>query len=157
MSGKIGDILMVRRIGNLAGADAKTVAETALKRFCSFTPKDLEDEKVVERLNGVVHPPLWDQITDDPDIVVPIVPGRTAGQWESTGGKTKVEIRISGEQHPADTDDSWSRKMICVRNWSGFSKPFKDLYLVVVTKKRRFLEVKPPGTRGELYLQLNRK
>lgn len=120
---------------DLAGADAKTVAETALKRFCSFTPKDLEDEKVVERLNGVVHPPLWDQITDDPDTVVPIVPGRTAGQWESTGGKTKVEIIISGEQHPADTDDSWSRKMICVRNWSGFSKPFKDLYLVVVTKK----------------------
>lgn len=60
----------------LAGADAETVARTALEQLCSFTPEELAAETVINRINGVVHPQLWSAISDDPSLVVPIVTGR---------------------------------------------------------------------------------
>jgi len=120
---------------HLAGADAETVARTALEKLCSFTPEELDADAVVDRINGVVHPPLWSEISSDPSLVVPIVPGRMAGDWELSGGETKATVLVSAEQHPPDTDNSWSRKMNGVREWSGFEQPFWDLYLVTVTKR----------------------
>lgn len=119
---------------DLAGANPETVATKALTQLCSFTPEDYDNQKVIHRINGVVHPDLWSRISHDPDLVVPIVTGPLERQWISAGGTTKVNVVISGEQHPADSDVMWSRKMECDRLWSGFTKEFRDLYLVVVSK-----------------------
>ncbi|AKK07393.1 hypothetical protein CMUST_15520 (plasmid) [Corynebacterium mustelae] len=119
---------------DLAGKGPEDVAHTALERLCSFTPEEAWSGTVIQRINGVVTPALWGQISHNPNQVVPITTGPMLRQWEEAGGGVTVAIEGSAEPPPPNTDTTWHKKMVCIRYWDGYDYGFSDVYLVQVTK-----------------------
>lgn len=119
---------------HLVGAPPEDVATAALETLCSFSPIEQEEATAYRRLDGVVTPGLWRQMSGDPRGVVAAMPLRDWDQWVSGGGRQTVVVAVDDEIHPPDTESRWQRKMSCRRQLDGFPGVFTDGYVVGVSK-----------------------
>lgn len=120
---------------HLQNQPPEAVAETALLRLGHATPDQVEDkDAAVQLLRGVVTPELWSQLKDDPTTVVPFMTGPAWRAWDSAGGGAHVTVRQDNEQHPPDSEGTWSRKFLVTRQLDGASKPLETTYIVGMRK-----------------------
>lgn len=119
---------------DLTGKDAEVVATAALTKLCEHTATELDRGEAYKRLNGVVTPDLWQRMVDNPAAVVQWIPAPVWEDWASHGGTQTAHVSVTDEEHPADTEESWARKMVCERHLSGIESPVMDTYLVVAEK-----------------------
>lgn len=85
-------------------------------------------------MRGVVTPELWTQLRDDPASVVPTMTGPAWRAWDSAGGGVTVTVRQDEEQHPPDTDTTWTRKWVVTRQLAGSTSPLDTTYAVALRK-----------------------
>lgn len=122
------------RLRYLEGQSAEQVSTEALRLLTEFTSTAYDKGTVVDPLNGLTTTPLWGELTADPTSHVMTLTGPTWRAWDQAGGPQRVDISVVNEQHPEDTDTSWTRKFSVVHHLDGISRPITDTYIVGVEK-----------------------
>jgi|GEM_PF-4538190 hypothetical protein len=116
-------------------AHPQRLAVAALTKLCTFTPKEYETGTVAERIKPYSQPQLYRQLKNQPSLMVETFKPAQVQQWKEAGGATAVTVRVTGEDHPQDTADSWARKIVCEQTRSGMEHTYGSVYLVVAAKK----------------------
>lgn len=119
---------------HLSNAPADEVADAALTALGEATSAETDNGSAIDRINGVVTGGLWSKISDDPSLVVPNMTGPAWRAWDSAGGTQTAEVREDSEQHPEDTDTTWTRKYGVNREQVGVTSIYRDSYIIECTK-----------------------
>lgn len=119
---------------HLTNKPPEDVAQAALERLGESSSQEVDTGEAIKRLNGVVTPQLWSQISTSPEQVVPTSTGTMWRAWDQAGGHAQATASMDGEQHPPDTETSWARKYSLTRKLDGQDYELVDTYIVECTK-----------------------
>lgn len=119
---------------DLANKPPQQVAEKALKNLAEAGPQELDDGSAYKRLRGVLTPQLGISIDEGRTHALPFVAGPEWRSWSLKGGKATAQIHQSPEQHPPDTDTTWTRKYTVLRTLEGINSRYVDTYIVACEK-----------------------
>lgn len=117
----------------LEGKSPDDVATNVLEYIVKATPAQ-SPAQIVESLNGVLTPEALGALTAHPGRIdaTPIMPVLEA--WQAAGGDITVNAEVSAEQHPADTETSWARKMQTTRELEGIDEALVDAWMVELSR-----------------------
>lgn len=117
----------------LEGKSPEAVATNVLEYIVKATPAQ-SPTQIVESLNGVLTTEALGALNAQPGLVdaTPIMP--VLEQWQAAGGGITVHTEVSAEQHPADTETSWARKMQTTRELEGIDEALVDVWMVELSR-----------------------
>ena len=117
----------------LEGKPPEAVATNVVEYIVKATPAQ-SPAQIVENLNGVLTPEALGALTAHPGRIdaTPIMPVLEA--WQAAGGGIPVNAEVSAEQHPADTETSWARKIQTTRELEGIDEALVDVWMVELSR-----------------------
>ena len=119
---------------DLANKPPQQVAEKALTNLAEAGPQELDDGSAYQRLRGVLTPELGISIETGRTQALPHFRGPEWRDWHTKGGKVVVMLEKSGEEHPPDTDTTWTRKYSVYQKLVGINSYYVHTYIVACTK-----------------------